>query len=80
MNRTLQLCGLKSATETAALCAKHFGTGIRGKHVPTVQKTDPKIVTRAIQMKAEGRRVRDIAKELGKAASTISYILNGRGK
>lgn len=80
MNSTLQRCGIVSAQETTALCAKFFGTGIRGKHNSITPKTDPLKVSRIIQMRAEGRKIRDIAAELRIASSTISYILNGRGK
>lgn len=76
-NKTLRHVGL-TREKVAALCAKHFGTGIRGKHNPIVPKTDPAKVTRIIQMRSEGRMIRDIAKEVRIAASTVSYILNGR--
>lgn len=80
MNKTLQRCGYQSAQQVTDICAKLFGTGIRGRFGQTEPKTDPAKVTRIIQMRDEGRRLIDIAAEVKLAASTVSYILNGRGK
>lgn len=78
-NRTLQLVGL-TREQVVNICAKHFGTGIRGRFLPNGPTTDPKKVERIIQMRSEGLRNVEIAREVGVAASTVSHILNGRSR
>ncbi len=78
-DRTLDLVGL-TRDQVVNLCAKHFGTDIRGRYIPNGPTTDPKKVERIIQMKSEGRTSAEISREVNVPASTVRHILNGRGK
>lgn len=80
MNLTLKRCDLESAEQVQAICAKMFGTKLRGTAFLSHLNTDPKRVARILQLRAQGFIIRDIAKQVGIGKSTIVEILNGRAK
>ena len=79
-NLTLHRCNLESPQQVQAICAKMFGTTLRGTAFQSTLNVDPKRVTRILQMRAEGRIIRDIAKEVKISKATIIEILRGAEK
>lgn len=80
MSLTLQRCNLESREQVQAICAKLFGTSLRGLTDQDHLKTPQWKVSRVIQMRAEGRIIRDIAKEVGICKSTVVEIIAGMKK
>ena len=80
MNMALQRCGLESADQVKSICARMFGTELRGQTDQGHMKTPQWKVSRVIRMRAEGRIIREIAKEVGIHKSTVVEIIAGMKK
>ena len=80
MNMALQRCGLESADQVKSICARMFGTSLRGLTDQGHLKTPQWKVSRVIQMRAGGRIIREIAKEVGISKSTVVEIIAGMKK
>ena len=80
MNLTLKRCDLESAEQVQSICARLFGTSLRGLTDQGHLKTPQWKVSRVIQMRTEGRIIREIAKEVGISKSTVVEIIAGMKK
>lgn len=80
MNMALRRCDLESPEQVQSICARLFGTSLRGLTDQGHLKTPQWKVSRVIQMRAEGRIIREIAEEVGISKSTVVEIIAGMKK